>query len=603
MTKNEFFKTLLTNQVMPLAILEVCQNANGTHKLYMRQNNAPNCSLSTHKDGSKAAEKAFASYHAWAHEYAVNFDALVEAEHVEALKLNDMFTAINDPRTDDEGNDPREWCGNDIEAAHAEALEMNAERDAVKEVTQNRAFNAFWFESAIASLTKANKAWCDMHAEALEMNYRIDCTNHLQCRHMDAVNQEYVAMRNEADAMNSGFDTSFNRAAKNWGAMCWFSRERELEKAHAEALEMDKALEGTATINLSEIDLAQQIDSAHAEALALNEKADLQRDLMESPYFGALVKVNHDEALLEDAYREILIASHAEALKENERFDWLAARYFSFGLLATDQQEQYLDADHGEALYFDAGVEAGLYELCDDAQHHFYALDDHSKNLLIRVCHERALALDKRFDEVQKSHDIAFMQNIRFDMLQSRWERWGKMKRTAQRAHLEQAHNAAIADDIALSRAWLALSLKGAFEKLETEQQRQNAISAAHIEAIRLDEALGKKPKAPTAAQYFLLNTVYAEFPDALVTLELCRKMALIEGRKVGASLRDCAAAIQHKAKNSNLANTLNQMSRAPFPEFQINQLKACIAKMEKELTRTAQKTGIDVYAAANEGK
>ncbi|MBF0035601.1 hypothetical protein HAX39_23820 [Citrobacter freundii] len=33
--------------------------------------------------------------------------------------------SINDPRCDDEGNDPREWCGNDIEAAHAEALEIN----------------------------------------------------------------------------------------------------------------------------------------------------------------------------------------------------------------------------------------------------------------------------------------------------------------------------------------------------------------------------------------------------------------------------------------------------------------------------------------------
>lgn len=37
-----------------------------------------------------------------------------------------------DPRCDDEGNDPREWCGNDIEAAHAEALEYNAMRHVSK---------------------------------------------------------------------------------------------------------------------------------------------------------------------------------------------------------------------------------------------------------------------------------------------------------------------------------------------------------------------------------------------------------------------------------------------------------------------------------------
>lgn len=54
--------------------------------------------------------------------------AIINAAHVEALKLNSRIDAINDPRTDDEGNDPREWCGNDIEAAHAEALAMEAER-------------------------------------------------------------------------------------------------------------------------------------------------------------------------------------------------------------------------------------------------------------------------------------------------------------------------------------------------------------------------------------------------------------------------------------------------------------------------------------------
>lgn len=41
--------------------------------------------------------------------------------------------SINDPRCDDEGNDPREWCGNDIEAAHAEALDIDYCVEAVKE--------------------------------------------------------------------------------------------------------------------------------------------------------------------------------------------------------------------------------------------------------------------------------------------------------------------------------------------------------------------------------------------------------------------------------------------------------------------------------------
>lgn len=41
------------------------------------------------------------------------------------LEELDRQEAINDPRTDDEGNDPREWSGASIEADHAEALELN----------------------------------------------------------------------------------------------------------------------------------------------------------------------------------------------------------------------------------------------------------------------------------------------------------------------------------------------------------------------------------------------------------------------------------------------------------------------------------------------
>lgn len=41
------------------------------------------------------------------------------------LEELDRQEAINDPRTDDEGNDPREWSGTSIETDHAEALELN----------------------------------------------------------------------------------------------------------------------------------------------------------------------------------------------------------------------------------------------------------------------------------------------------------------------------------------------------------------------------------------------------------------------------------------------------------------------------------------------
>ncbi len=61
-----------------------------------------------------------------------NRRAALAAELERVLKTLEAEQAINDPRTDDEGNDPREWCGNDIEAAHAEALEYNAMRHVSK---------------------------------------------------------------------------------------------------------------------------------------------------------------------------------------------------------------------------------------------------------------------------------------------------------------------------------------------------------------------------------------------------------------------------------------------------------------------------------------
>lgn len=83
----------------------------------------------------------------------------------------------------------------------------------------------------------------DDHVEALEMNFRIDCTAHLNCRHMDHVNAMYVSMRNEAEAINNSYDNSFARGAKNWGAMDWYSKGIELEKAHTEALAFNASLD------------------------------------------------------------------------------------------------------------------------------------------------------------------------------------------------------------------------------------------------------------------------------------------------------------------------------------------------------------------------
>lgn len=163
------------------------------------------------------------------------------------------------------------------DADHTEALDMNAAIEWAKITPEQRAIHDARVTHGISLKNKYNTddilEAC--HAEALEMNYRLDCTNHLQCRHMEAVNQEYVAIRNEAAAMNESFDASFARGAKNWGAMDWFSREVELGKAHAEALNMDaaralNARQARFVFHNTAAERAEAIEAAHAEALKMD---------------------------------------------------------------------------------------------------------------------------------------------------------------------------------------------------------------------------------------------------------------------------------------------------------------------------------------------
>ena len=78
----------------------------------------------------------------------------------------------------------------------------------------------------------------------------------------------------------------------------------------------------------------------------------------------------------------------------------------------------------------------------------------------------------------------------------------------------------------------------------------------------------------------------YAEFPDVLVTLQLCRAQASLDGRSAIKSLRECAVTLSHRVMNTHLRNTLLRMSQSSFPEVEINRIRACIGKMESRLRR-----------------
>lgn len=87
-------------------------------------------------------------------------------------------------------------------------------------------------------------------------------------------------------------------------------------------------------------------------------------------------------------------------------------------------------------------------------------------------------------------------------------------------------------------------------------------------------------------AQKIINASKYREFPETLLTLELCRSMARTEGRKVGDSLRKCAKSLSGKVRNRNLEGTLLTMSRSMFPETEMTRIRGCIGKMEAALMR-----------------
>lgn len=81
--------------------------------------------------------------------------------------------------------------------------------------------------------------------------------------------------------------------------------------------------------------------------------------------------------------------------------------------------------------------------------------------------------------------------------------------------------------------------------------------------------------------KFYIANSHYHEFPDVLVTLELCRTCARLEGRKIVASLQACAFALMARVENEALRNTLETMSTSHFPESQITRIRGCISRME----------------------
>ncbi|WP_371972792.1 hypothetical protein ACB496_12965 [Lelliottia nimipressuralis] len=97
-----------------------------------------------------------------------------------------------------------------------------------------------------------------------------------------------------------------------------------------------------------------------------------------------------------------------------------------------------------------------------------------------------------------------------------------------------------------------------------------------------------------STAKDIIATSRFAEFPDTLVTLELCRAFAIIDKRRVGESLRTCARMLAEKVHDQHLCATLDVMGKSQFPEVQITRIRDCIRKMETALNRNFDTTGLE---------
>ncbi|TNL05334.1 hypothetical protein CYD30_22495 [Kosakonia cowanii] len=172
MTKSEFFATMKASRVNASAFITIQGRDGGKTALVMIQADAPNAFLSMHRDGSESFSKAWLQYEKWLKEYFAQASEEVKAQIETDLKAGR-------PVCEETGADLREWSGNDIEAAHAEALTFNAEVDEVAAANQWDE----WANQHDSRKTEAQMIESD-HAEALAFNAEYDLAAEMAANHL-----------------------------------------------------------------------------------------------------------------------------------------------------------------------------------------------------------------------------------------------------------------------------------------------------------------------------------------------------------------------------------------------------------------------------------
>lgn len=92
------------------------------------------------------------------------------------------------------------------------------------------------------------------------------------------------------------------------------------------------------------------------------------------------------------------------------------------------------------------------------------------------------------------------------------------------------------------------------------------------------------KPLSPV--QQMILLSQYAEFPDTLMIVKLCRAAAKYDKRNVRQSLNACARYRLKSVESPRLRKALMSMATSVFPESVITLIENENYQMEKKLAR-----------------
>lgn len=111
-----------------------------------------------------------------------------------------------------------------------------------------------------------------------------------------------------------------------------------------------------AVCNQAREDLQIHIEASHDEALAIEAERALEAHWREAQEERAAIIRERDAFQLSGLYakRQAIEAAHVEALKENDRFDWLANRYaLFFAGCDFGARRTMIETAHSEALYIE----------------------------------------------------------------------------------------------------------------------------------------------------------------------------------------------------------------------------------------------------------